>query len=147
VVLGILNSLALAGRREMFCPLGMLGTPEILLALDGFGLVFFGVCQRDLHPFWAILLLPSALLGPVPVLALLAFLLLWFLLFLLQLLDLGFQGKDLFFFWGWCIPSVGLFEGFELVVHQKHEGIGVDFHPFFVLILLFADVRDELLVS
>ncbi len=89
MVLGVLQSLALAGRHEVSCPLGMLGTPEVLLALDGFGLVLVGICQWDLHPFWAILLfLPFAILGPVFVLTFLV-LLLWLLLFLLQLLDLG----------------------------------------------------------
>ncbi len=90
MVLGVLESLALAGGHEVSCPLGVFGTPEILLALDGLWLVLVSVCWWDLHPFWAILLFLLAFLGPVFVPTLLSLLLLWFLLLLSQLLDLGF---------------------------------------------------------
>jgi len=44
------------------------------------------------------------------------------------------------------IPGLGLVEGFQLVVHQEHEGIGADLGPFLILVLLFANVGDELSV-
>jgi len=146
VGLGILESLALAGRREVSCPFCVLGTPEILLALDVSGFVLVSICWQDLHPFWAIfLLLPFALFGPIFVLSFLL-LLLWLLSLLPQLLDLSFKGEDLLLFWGWCIPSIGLFECFKLVVSEEHEGIGVDLCSFFILILFLMDVGDELSV-
>ncbi len=131
----------------MSSPFGMLGTPVIRLALYGFGFVLVGICWWDLHPFWAILLfLPFALLGSIFVLTFLP-LLLWFLLLLLQLLDLRFQDKNLFLFWGWGIPGFGLSECFELVIGEEHEGIGVDLCSFFVFVLLFADIGDKLSVQ
>ncbi len=146
-VFGILESLALAGRREMSCPLGMLGTPIVHLALDVFGLVPVSVCWQDLHPFWAIILLLSfALFGSVFDLAFLL-LLLRFLLFLLQLLDLSFQGKDLLLFWRGCVPSFGLPEGLELVVGKEHEHIWLDLCSFLVFVFLFANVGDKFLVQ
>ncbi len=144
--LRVLESLALAGGREVSCPFGMFSTPVIRLALDSFGLVLLGICWWDLHPFWAILLLFLALFGPVLVLAFLL-LLLWFLLLLVQLLDLRFQSKDLFFFRGRGIPSLGLLVGLELIIGKEHERIRLDFCSFFVFVFLFADVGDKFLVQ
>ncbi len=107
VSLGVFESLALAGRCEMSCPFGVLGTPVIGLALDSFGLVFVSVCRWDLHPFWAILLLFLALFGPVFVFPFLL-LLLRLLLLLTQLLDLRFQSENLLFFRGRGVPSLCL---------------------------------------
>ncbi len=132
----------------MSCPLGVC-TPVVLLALYGFGLVLVGISQWDSCPLWSILLLlPFALFGSILVLALLGpLLLLWFLFLLSQLLDLGLEGKDLLFFQRWGIPCVGLAEGFELVVHQEHEGIGFDFCPFLIFILFLGNVGDKLTIG
>jgi len=125
----------------------MLGTPVVCFALDGFGFVLVGICRRDMHPFWAVLLLlPFALLGSIFVLAFLL-LLLWLLFLLLQLLDLRFQGKNFLHFWGRCVPSFGLFECFEFVISKEHEGIWFDLCSFLVFIFLFADVGDEFSVQ
>jgi len=126
----------------MSCPFGVLGTPVVGFALDGLGLVLIGICWRDLHPFWAILLLFLALFGPILVFAFLL-LLLWFLFLLLQLLDLGFQGEDLLFFRGRGVPGLSLFVGLKLVVGEKHECIWLDVCSFLVFVFLFANVGDE----
>jgi len=145
VGLGVLESLALACGCDVSSPFFMLGAPKVLLAVDGLWFVLVSICWRDLHPFWAILLLFLALFSPVFVLAFLL-LLLWFLLLLVQLLDLGFQSENLFFFQGRGIPSLGLFVGLELVVGEEHERIWLDVGSFLVFVFLFADVGDEFLV-
>ncbi len=123
----------------------MLGAPKVLFAFNSLWFVLIGISRWDLHPFGAFLfLLPLALFSPIFIFALFSSLLLFGLLLLLaQLLDLGFQSKDLLFLGRRGIPGLGLMHGFELAVHLEHEGIGVNVDSLLIFILLFANVGDK----
>jgi len=97
IVLGVLvQTLALACGCDVSCPFVMLGTPKVLLALDGFGLVLVSIGRWDFHPLGTFhFLFLFAFLSPILVFTLFVHLFGLYLL-LLHLLNLGFQCKDLF---------------------------------------------------
>jgi len=65
--LGVLvQALSLACGHDVSGPLGMLGTPKILLAIDGFGLILVSIGRWDFHPLSTFFfLLLFAFLGPI----------------------------------------------------------------------------------
>jgi len=74
----LVQTLAFACGCDVSGPSGMFGTPKILLAFDGLGLVLVGIGRWDFHPLGEILFLPFAFLGSLLAFAFL-FALFWFL--------------------------------------------------------------------